>query len=185
MARHRQIWNPYPQAVKAASVLLAALLLAGCGGAPQHVAGTRSPAGDATVGDALRTVRGVRVHCNQETFECFAVMARTPQCQPTWWIDGVEVHSFHENTPIRDIYGIDSRMLSAIKYERGMIEVAVAAEEPERSHQRRERTATATQRLYPQLTAPVRQGGFFQSLFGGGGYAGANSRPPVPPNRIR
>jgi len=63
--------------------------------------------GYSSVGDALRTVRGVRVRCNQETFECFAVMARTPQCQPTWWIDGVEVHSFHENTPIRDIYGIE------------------------------------------------------------------------------
>jgi hypothetical protein len=61
----------------------------------------------ASVGDALRTVRGVRIRCNQQTFECFAVMARTPQCQPTWWIDGVEVHSFHENTPIRDVYGIE------------------------------------------------------------------------------
>jgi hypothetical protein len=60
-----------------------------------------------SVGDALRTVRGVRIQCNQQTFECFAVMARSPQCQPTWWIDGVEVHSFHENTPIRDVYGIE------------------------------------------------------------------------------
>jgi len=63
--------------------------------------------GYSSVGDALRVVRGVRVRCNQQTFECFAVMARTPQCQPTWWIDGVEVHSFHENTPIRDVYGIE------------------------------------------------------------------------------
>jgi len=60
-----------------------------------------------SVGDALRTVRGVRIRCNQQTFECFAVMARSPQCHPTWWIDGVEVHSFHENTPIRDVYGIE------------------------------------------------------------------------------
>jgi hypothetical protein len=63
--------------------------------------------GYSTVGDALRTVRGVKIQCNQETFECFAFMARTPQCQPTWWIDGVEVQSFHENTPIRDVYGIE------------------------------------------------------------------------------
>jgi hypothetical protein len=63
--------------------------------------------GFASVGDALRVVRGVRMQCNQETFECFAYMARTPQCQPTWWIDGVQVHSFHENTPIRDVYGIE------------------------------------------------------------------------------
>lgn len=63
--------------------------------------------GFSSVGDALRTVRGVRIRCNQETFECHAVMARSPGCQPTWWIDGVEVRSFHENTPIRDIYGIE------------------------------------------------------------------------------
>jgi hypothetical protein len=60
-----------------------------------------------SVGDALRTVRGVRIRCNQQTFECFATMVRTPQCQPTWWIDGMEVGSFHENTSIRDIYGIE------------------------------------------------------------------------------
>lgn len=63
--------------------------------------------GYSRVGDALRTVRGVRMRCDQATYECFAVMARNPQCQPTWWIDGVEVSSFHENTPIRDIYGIE------------------------------------------------------------------------------
>ena len=60
-----------------------------------------------SVGDALRTVRGVRIKCNQETFECFAYMARTPQCQPVWFVDGVEVRSFHENTPIRDVYGVE------------------------------------------------------------------------------
>lgn len=63
--------------------------------------------GYSSVGDALRTVRGVRVQCNQQTFECFPVMVRTPQCQPTWWIDGVEVRSFHESTPIHDVYGIE------------------------------------------------------------------------------
>lgn len=63
--------------------------------------------GYSSVGDALRTVRGVRIRCSQERFECFAVMARTPQCQPIWWIDGVEVRSFHENTSIRDVYGIE------------------------------------------------------------------------------
>ena len=60
-----------------------------------------------SVGDALRTVRGVRIRCNQQTFECFAMMVRAPQCQPTWWIDGMRVRSFHENTSIRDIYGIE------------------------------------------------------------------------------
>lgn len=60
-----------------------------------------------SVGDALRTVRGVRIRCNQQTYECFAAMVRSPNCLPTWWIDGVEVGSFHENTPIRDVYGIE------------------------------------------------------------------------------
>jgi len=63
--------------------------------------------GHGSVGDALHGVRGVRIQCNQQTFECFAVMARSPRCQPTWWIDGVEAQSFHENTPIRDVYGIE------------------------------------------------------------------------------
>jgi hypothetical protein len=63
--------------------------------------------GYATVGDALRTVRGVKIRCDQAAFECFAVMARSPQCAPVWWIDGIEIRSFHENTPIRDLYGIE------------------------------------------------------------------------------
>jgi len=63
--------------------------------------------GSNTVGDALRTVRGVRMECDQARFECFPVMVRTPQCQPTWYIDGVQVHSFHESTPINDVYGIE------------------------------------------------------------------------------
>lgn len=60
-----------------------------------------------SVGDALRTVRGVRIQCNQQRFECFAVMARTPNCRPVWYIDGMEAGSFNENTPIRDIYGME------------------------------------------------------------------------------
>jgi carboxypeptidase-like protein len=63
--------------------------------------------GYSSVGDALRTVRGVRIQCDQSRFECYAVMARTPNCHPTWYIDGIEVHSFSENTPIRDVYGIE------------------------------------------------------------------------------
>ncbi len=60
-----------------------------------------------SVGDALRTVRGVRIQCNQQTFECHALMTRTPNCRPMWYIDGMEAGSFNENTPIRDIYGIE------------------------------------------------------------------------------
>jgi hypothetical protein len=60
-----------------------------------------------SVGDALRTIRGVRIQCNQQTFECFAVMARSRSCLPVWIIDGMEAASFHENTPIRDVYGLE------------------------------------------------------------------------------
>jgi len=60
-----------------------------------------------SVGDALRTVRGVRIRCNQQTFECTAGMVRAPDCFPVWYIDGQEVRSFQENTPIRDVYGIE------------------------------------------------------------------------------
>ena len=60
-----------------------------------------------SVGDALRTVRGVRIKCDQQTYECIAMMVRAGGCPPTWFIDGTEVGSFHENTSIRDIYGIE------------------------------------------------------------------------------
>ena len=82
----------------------------------------------------------------------------------------------------RDIYGLDSRMQNAIKYERGMIEVAApAVEEAEKPHQRRDRTTSAAQRPFLQFPTPSRGGGFFQSLFGG---APTYSRP-IPPGRIR
>jgi hypothetical protein len=60
-----------------------------------------------SVGDALKSIRGVRMQCNQQTYECYAVMARSPQCKPVWVIDGMEAQMFHENTPIRDVYGIE------------------------------------------------------------------------------
>lgn len=61
----------------------------------------------ATVGEAARSIRGVRLNCIQAEFECYVRMARTPNCSPEWWVDGVNVRSFHENTPIRDVYGIE------------------------------------------------------------------------------
>lgn len=60
-----------------------------------------------SIGDAARSVRGVRQVCNQEEFECGLRMARTPNCSPEWWVDGVNVRSFTESTPIRDVYGIE------------------------------------------------------------------------------
>ena len=60
-----------------------------------------------TVGDAARSVRGVKMNCIQAEYECYLRMARTPNCPPEWWVDGVNVRSFTENTPIRDVYGIE------------------------------------------------------------------------------
>lgn len=60
-----------------------------------------------TVGEAARSVRGVRLTCIQAEFECYLRMARTPNCAPEWWVDGVNVRTFTENTPIRDVYGIE------------------------------------------------------------------------------
>lgn len=60
-----------------------------------------------TVGEALRSIRGVRVVCDQAAYECFVRMARTMNCSPLWFVDGVQVASFHENTSIRDVYGIE------------------------------------------------------------------------------
>lgn len=63
--------------------------------------------GSNSVGDALRTVRGVRIQCDQARYECYVAMARSLNCRPTWWIDGVQARSFNESTSIRDIYGIE------------------------------------------------------------------------------
>lgn len=60
-----------------------------------------------TVGQAMRSIRGVRLDCDQQEFECFIRMARTPNCPPAWYVDGVHVQTFHENTPIRDVYGLE------------------------------------------------------------------------------
>jgi len=60
-----------------------------------------------TLGEAARSVRGVKLVCDQQDFECNIRMARTPNCTPKWYVDGVQVQSFHENTPIRDIYGLE------------------------------------------------------------------------------
>ena len=60
-----------------------------------------------TVGQAMRSIRGVKLNCDQQEFECFIRMARTPNCAPAWYVDGVHVQLFHENTPIRDVYGLE------------------------------------------------------------------------------
>lgn len=60
-----------------------------------------------SVGDALKSIRGVRIQCDQASYECRAVMARSRNCFPVWIIDGMEAQMFHESTPIRDVYGIE------------------------------------------------------------------------------
>lgn len=58
------------------------------------------------MGDALRTVKGVRVNCG--AIDCRIQMARAaPGCGPTFWVDGVEVRSFAESTPIADVQGVE------------------------------------------------------------------------------
>ncbi len=58
------------------------------------------------MGDALRTVKGVKVNCG--AIDCRIQMARAaPGCGPSFWVDGVEVRSFAESTPIADVQGIE------------------------------------------------------------------------------
>jgi len=58
------------------------------------------------MGDALRTVKGVKVDCN--ALECIIRMARAgPRCFPAFWVDGHEARSFAVSTPIADVQGIE------------------------------------------------------------------------------
>ncbi|HZN29803.1 MAG TPA: hypothetical protein VFB88_10610, partial [Xanthobacteraceae bacterium] len=68
----------------------------------------------------------------------------------------------------RDVYGLDSRTLAAIKSERAVVDPP---------QERQKEIATSSQRR-PAMPRTV---SFFESLFGGGpGPAVQNSRPPVP-----
>lgn len=58
------------------------------------------------MGDALRTVQGVRVDCG--VVECSIHMSRsTAGCFPTYYVDGHLARSFAESTPISDVQGIE------------------------------------------------------------------------------
>jgi murein L,D-transpeptidase YcbB/YkuD len=77
-----------------------------------------------------------------------------------------------------DVYGMDSRMLSAIKTERGMIEVA-----QERKRERDDSASTGRRQARQQQLPPqTRSVSFFEQLFGGngGGGGGPSPRPPAP-----
>lgn len=83
-----------------------------------------------------------------------------------------------------DVYGLDSRMISAIRSERGIVE-AVTAKDRDRDtgpvssgpSPRRQQV-----RLQPQPSGPQ---SFFQALFGGGQPSSMpNSQGPRPPARV-
>lgn len=58
------------------------------------------------MGDALRTVKGVRVDCG--AIECLIRMVRSSSgCFPTFYVDGHVARSFAESTPISDVQGIE------------------------------------------------------------------------------
>lgn len=58
------------------------------------------------MGDALRTIKGVRVDCG--AIECAIHMTRaSPGCYPTYYVDGKLARSFAESTPISDVQGIE------------------------------------------------------------------------------
>lgn len=58
------------------------------------------------MGDALRTIKGVRVNCG--AIECLIHMTRAaPGCYPVFYVDGRRARSFAESTPISDVQGIE------------------------------------------------------------------------------
>lgn len=59
-----------------------------------------------SMGDALRTIKGVRVNCG--VVECLIHMTRAaPGCYPVYYVDGRLARSFAESTPISDVQGIE------------------------------------------------------------------------------
>jgi hypothetical protein len=58
------------------------------------------------MGDALRTIQGVRVDCAE--VDCIIHMTRaTAGCYPTFYVDGRLAHSFATSTPMSDVQGIE------------------------------------------------------------------------------
>lgn len=58
------------------------------------------------MGDALRTVKGVKVYC--DVLDCLVKMARAaPGCLPVYYVDGQLARSFATTTPINDVQGIE------------------------------------------------------------------------------
>jgi hypothetical protein len=58
------------------------------------------------VGEALRSLKGVRVNCTE--VDCIVQMSRAPiNCHPTYYVDGRLARSFAESTPMNDVQGIE------------------------------------------------------------------------------
>lgn len=58
------------------------------------------------IGEAVRSVKGVRVNCTE--VDCIIHMARAPtNCFPTYYVDGRLARSFAESTPMNDVQGIE------------------------------------------------------------------------------
>jgi L,D-transpeptidase YcbB len=77
----------------------------------------------------------------------------------------------------KDIYGYDARMISALRSERGMIEMV--QDRPRETGSGSGGNAVRTARAAP----PQQQTSFFGSFFGGQGYY--NAPRPVPPQQVR
>jgi hypothetical protein len=59
-----------------------------------------------SMGDALRTVTGVRVNCG--VVDCSVHMTRsTAGCYPIYYVDGQLARSFAASTPINDVQGVE------------------------------------------------------------------------------
>jgi hypothetical protein len=60
-----------------------------------------------SLADLLQSVRGIREVCSG-VYDCSITMARSPNCPPTYFVDGRESSVFPAGTtPTKDIYGIE------------------------------------------------------------------------------
>jgi murein L,D-transpeptidase YcbB/YkuD len=83
---------------------------------------------------------------------------------------------------LADVYGMDGRMISAIKNERGVVEMAQEhSQESSGGGTRRARTPERRTRTVANNSNSNSNPSFFESLFGGN----SNAARPTPPRRVR
>jgi hypothetical protein len=75
-----------------------------------------------------------------------------------------------------DVYSLDGRFISAMKSERGMVEMA-AKEKDSETGAGSSGGSGGKKRMVQQIPQPQQQRGFFESLFGGGNNAAPPPRP--------